>query len=108
MRSRGQKYKKRSTFAIFGPTSSKETHQDTKSVQKSTKELDMDEIEKVALSLEFGGAKLLLEGPKGPSACIFTMFFARFLRGQEIVGPRCVRVTSRVLGPTPRARRLEY
>ena len=47
----------------------------------------MAKIEKVALSLEFWGSKwLLLEGPGGPSDCIFTVFFARLLRGQEIVG----------------------
>ena len=39
----------------------------------------MIEIEKVALSLEFWGSKwLLLEGPKGPGDCIFTVFSLGF------------------------------
>ena len=43
--------------------------------------------------LEFLDAKwLLLEGPGGPSDCIFTVFFARLLRGQKIVGRLSERV----------------
>ena len=48
----------------------------------------MLENEKLALSLEVLGTKrLLLEGPKGPGDCIFTVFFVRLLRGQKIVRP---------------------
>ena len=54
----------------------------------------MAENEKIMLSLEFLATKrLLLEGPGGPSDCIFTVLFARLLRGQKIVG----RVTERVI-----------
>ena len=43
-------------------------------VEKRPKEPKMIEIEKVALSLGFWGSKwLLLEGPKGPGDCIFTV-----------------------------------
>ena len=74
-------------------------------VQKSPEEPKMPENEKLVLSLEFLGTKrLLLEGPKGPGDCIFTVFFARFLRSLKIVESGWVVVTSRVLGPTPRAR----
>ena len=52
-------------------------------VQKGLNEPEMAEIEEMALSLELLGTKwLLLEGPVGPPDCIFTMFFARLLRGQ--------------------------
>ncbi len=47
----------------------------------------MAENEKIVLSLEFLAAeRLRLEGPGGPSDSIFTLFFARLLRGQKIVG----------------------
>ena len=49
----------------------------------------MAENEKIVLSLEFLAAKrLLLEGPGGPSDCIFTVFFARLLRGPKMHGSR--------------------
>ena len=73
-------------------------------VQKSPKEPEIAEIEKVALSRGFLGTKrLLLEGPEGPGDCIFTVFFARLLRSLKIVAPGREVVTWRVLGPTPRA-----
>ena len=69
-------------------------------VQKSPEEPKMHENEKLVLSLEFLGTKrLLLEGPKGPGDCIFTVFFARLLRGLKIVAPGWEPVTLRVLGP---------
>ena len=69
-------------------------------VQKSPEEPNMPENEKLVLSLEFLGTKrLLLEGPKGPADCIFTLFFASFLRSLKIVGPGSGRVTRCILGP---------
>ena len=74
-------------------------------VRKSPEEPKMHENEKLVLSLEFLGTKrLLLEGPEGPGDCIFTVFFARLLRGQKIVARLSEVVNWRVLGPTPRAR----
>ena len=56
-------------------------------VQKRPKEPNIVEIEKVAISLEFLGSKwLLLEGPKGPGDCIFTLFSFGFSEAQDLWG----------------------
>ena len=69
----------------------------------------MVEIEEMALSLELLGTKwLLLEGPGGPPDCIFTMFFARLLRGQKIVGRLSERVILARFGPHTSRAALEH
>ena len=69
----------------------------------------MAENEKIVLSLEFLAAeRLLLEGPGGPSDCIFTVFFARLLRGQKIVRPLTWPVIVAGFGPHTSRAALEY
>ena len=47
----------------------------------------MTQIEKVALSLEFLDAKrLLLEGPGGPSDCIFALFSRDLPEAEKLWG----------------------
>ena len=68
-------------------------------IQKSLKESKIVENEKVALSLRvLGTTRQLSGGPGGPSDCIFTVFFARLLRGLKVVESGWERVKSRVLG----------
>ena len=65
----------------------------------------MHENEKLVLSLEFLGTKrVLLEGPKGSGDCIFTVFFARLLRGQKAVATGWVMVIVTGFGPPHLAR----
>ena len=64
-------------------------------VKKGPKEPNNAETEKLALSLELLGTKrLLLEGPRGPGDCIFTVFslfydtWSQGGQGREVTHPR--------------------